>query len=104
MHGRACPAGQADARSRILAGLEQKTAGQVLLEGKPVHGPGRDRGMVFQGYTLFPWLTVRKNVMFGLERGGMDGETASREALQWLATGGAGTLHRLLSQPVVSAG
>jgi NitT/TauT family transport system ATP-binding protein len=74
--------------ARILAGLEEKSGGDVLLEGKPVNGPGRDRGMVFQGYTLFPWLTVRKNVMFGLERGGMDGETASREALQWLALAG----------------
>jgi NitT/TauT family transport system ATP-binding protein len=53
---------------RILAGLEEKSAGQVLLQGKAVAGPGRDRGMVFQGYTLFPWLTVKKNVMFGLER------------------------------------
>ena len=51
---------------RILAGLEEKTCGQVLLQGKPVDGPGPDRGMVFQGYTLFPWLTVKKNVMFGL--------------------------------------
>src|SRR5215470_20004751 len=51
---------------RILAGLEEQTAGDVLLLGKPVVGPGSDRGMVFQGYTLFPWLTVKKNVMFGL--------------------------------------
>ncbi len=39
---------------RILAGLDEQTSGEVLLEGKPVAGPGRDRGMVFQGYTLFP--------------------------------------------------
>jgi NitT/TauT family transport system ATP-binding protein len=74
--------------ARILAGLEEKSGGQVLLDGKPVDGPGRDRGMVFQGYTLFPWLTVKKNVMFGLERGGMDSGTAAREALQWLALAG----------------
>jgi len=68
---------------RILAGLEQQSAGQVLLEGAPVRGPGRDRGMVFQGYTLFPWLTVKKNVMFGLVS--QAGRTeAEREALQWL--------------------
>src|SRR5579863_7426934 len=47
---------------RILAGLEELSAGQVLLQGEPVTEPGRDRGMVFQGYTLFPWLTVKKNV------------------------------------------
>jgi NitT/TauT family transport system ATP-binding protein len=69
---------------RILAGLEEKTCGDVLLEGNPVSGPGRDRGMVFQGYTLFPWLTVKKNVMFGLEVNGAGGISAAREALQWL--------------------
>jgi NitT/TauT family transport system ATP-binding protein len=69
---------------RILAGLEEKTSGDVLLQGEPVAGPGRDRGMVFQGYTLFPWLTVKKNVMFGLETNGLDGSEAERQALQWL--------------------
>ena len=51
---------------RTLAGLEPHTSGEVLLDEKPVNGPGRDRGMVFQGYTLFPWLTVKNNIMFGL--------------------------------------
>ena len=69
---------------RILAGLEEKSGGQVLLQGRPVSGPGRDRGMVFQGYTLFPWLTVKKNVMFGLEVNGAGSDQAEREALQWL--------------------
>jgi NitT/TauT family transport system ATP-binding protein len=69
---------------RILAGLEEQSAGDVLLEGKPVAGPGSDRGMVFQGYTLFPWLTVRKNVMFGLEINGHGPLEAERQALQWL--------------------
>ncbi|OJB60772.1 ABC transporter, partial [Burkholderia ubonensis] len=50
----------------------------------PVRGPGADRGMVFQGYTLFPWLTVKKNVMFGLRMNGSSGGEAEREALQWL--------------------
>jgi NitT/TauT family transport system ATP-binding protein len=70
---------------RILAGLEEHTSGNVLLQGKPVSEPGSDRGMVFQGYTLFPWLTVKKNVMFGLEVNGLAKFEAERQALQWLA-------------------
>ena len=55
---------------RIVAGLDRATSGQVLLDGQPVVGPGADRGMVFQSYTLFPWLTVEQNIRFGLrERG-----------------------------------
>ncbi|KVN07304.1 ABC transporter ATP-binding protein [Burkholderia diffusa] len=69
---------------RILAGLDAQTSGEVLLDGEPVQGPGADRGMVFQGYTLFPWLTVKKNVMFGLRMNGSSGSEAEREALQWL--------------------
>lgn len=69
---------------RILAGLETQSAGDVLLDGKPVHGPGPDRGMVFQGYTLFPWLTVKKNVMFGLLNQGVGKAQAESEALQWI--------------------
>jgi NitT/TauT family transport system ATP-binding protein len=69
---------------RILAGLETQNEGQLLVDGKPVKGPGRDRGMVFQGYTLFPWLTVHKNVMFGLQVNGAGRSTAEREAAQWL--------------------
>ncbi len=51
----------------IIGGLETATSGSVLLDGKQVSGPGADRGMVFQGYSLFPWLTVQKNVEFGLK-------------------------------------
>jgi NitT/TauT family transport system ATP-binding protein len=69
---------------RILAGLEEKTSGDVLLQGNPVAGPGSDRGMVFQGYTLFPWLTVKKNVMFGLEVNGHGKSESEQQALQWL--------------------
>lgn len=69
---------------RIVAGLDEATGGTVLLDGKAVTGPGPDRGMVFQGYTLFPWLTVKRNVMFGLEMRGKDKFTAESEARQWL--------------------
>jgi NitT/TauT family transport system ATP-binding protein len=51
---------------RLVAGLEEPTAGSLLLDGQDIAGAGRDRGMVFQQYTLFPWLTVRRNVEFGL--------------------------------------
>jgi len=68
--------------ARILAGLDQHTSGEALLDGKPITGPGQDRGMVFQGYSLFPWLTVKKNVMFGpLMNGRGDAES---DALLWL--------------------
>jgi NitT/TauT family transport system ATP-binding protein len=69
---------------RILAGLESKTLGNVRVCGEAVSGPGADRGMVFQGYTLFPWLTVLKNVAFGLEENGHSRSEARREAGQWL--------------------
>lgn len=69
---------------RILAGLEPYSSGQVLLDGEPVVGPCRDRGMVFQGYTLFPWLTVKKNVMFGLEVNNTSRTEAEAQARQWL--------------------
>jgi NitT/TauT family transport system ATP-binding protein len=69
---------------RILAGLESYSGGEVLLDGKPITGPGRDRGMVFQGYTLFPWRTVKQNVMFGLEMNGIGTIEAGREADTWL--------------------
>ena len=69
---------------RIVAGLDEATGGEVLLDGKAISGPGPDRGMVFQGYTLFPWRTVRQNVMFGLEMRGKAASTAESEARQWL--------------------
>jgi len=75
---------------RILAGLTGHTAGEVLIDGKPVNGPGPDRGMVFQGYTLFPWLSVLKNVMFGLEMQERGHDQARSEALQWLELVGLG--------------
>jgi NitT/TauT family transport system ATP-binding protein len=69
---------------RIVAGLDDASEGEILLDQKPIHGPGPDRGMVFQGYTLFPWRTVKQNVMFGLEMRGKVWTTAESEARQWL--------------------
>jgi NitT/TauT family transport system ATP-binding protein len=52
----------------LAAGLLDSTGGEIVVGGEEVMGPGRDRGMVFQAYTLFPWLTVAENVEFGLKR------------------------------------
>ena len=70
--------------ARIVAGLDDSSGGSVLLDGKAVAGPGPDRGMVFQGYTLFPWLTVKRNIMFGLKMNGKEDSIAETEARQWL--------------------
>jgi NitT/TauT family transport system ATP-binding protein len=69
---------------RIVSGLESCTSGAVLIDGKPVTGPGPDRGMVFQAYTLFPWLTVKQNVMFGPSMKGVAQARAEQQALEWL--------------------
>ena len=53
---------------RIVAGLDAPSGGRVLLDGQPVAVPGADRGMVFQSYTLFPWLTIEQNVRFEIGR------------------------------------
>ncbi len=75
---------------RTLAGLDRQSSGDVLLDGKPIAGPGQDRGMVFQGYSLFPWLTVKKNVMFGPQMNGVGRISAERDALLWLDLVGLG--------------
>jgi NitT/TauT family transport system ATP-binding protein len=69
---------------RILGGLEPRSGGEVRMHGRPVEGPGADRGMVFQEYTLFPWLTVKQNVMFGPRMSGRGKDLSEAEALQWL--------------------
>src|SRR5436853_7356918 len=56
---------------RIVAGLDAPTSGRVLLDGAVVSAPGADRGMVFQSYTVFPWLTVKENIRFGPREKGL---------------------------------
>ena len=51
---------------RLAAGLELPTSGEVTYDGVPIEGPSRRRGFVFQSYSVFPWLTVRANIAFGL--------------------------------------
>ena len=69
---------------RIIAGLETQTSGNILLDSQPIEKPGSDRGMVFQSYTLFPWLTIKKNVMFGLMISKTNRRKAATEAMDWL--------------------
>ncbi|HEX6764495.1 MAG TPA: ABC transporter ATP-binding protein [Polyangiaceae bacterium] len=75
---------------RILAGLDYPTGGDARLDGRAIRGPGADRGMVFQSYTLFPWLSVLGNVMFGLKMKGMTGRQAQSLAREWLVRVGLG--------------
>ena len=56
----------------LIAGLHRQTSGQVLIDGKPVHGPGTDRILIFQELGLFPWLTVGENVEFGMKMKGLN--------------------------------
>mgnify|MGYP003346126809 CR=1 FL=1 len=65
----------------LTAGLNEPTSGEIYANGQLVTGPGPDRGMVFQGYTLFPWLTVRQNIEFPLKRKGMP-EAQRREIVE----------------------
>lgn len=68
----------------MIAGLDTPTSGHVYCNGKEVTGTGTERGVVFQQYALFPWLTVKKNVMFALEMRGIKGEAAEAEAAKYL--------------------
>ena len=70
---------------RIAAGLETPSAGEVWVDDQPVSAPGPDRGMVFQQFSLFPWLTVKENVMFGLRSGDHARSTSEQIASQWIS-------------------
>jgi NitT/TauT family transport system ATP-binding protein len=75
---------------RIVAGLIKPTKGVVRLDGNVVAGPGRDRGMVFQSYTLFPWLTVKENIRFGLEISGTSKAKQEQVAQEFVERVGLG--------------
>lgn len=68
----------------IVAGLEQPTRGEITLGGFPVLGPGPDRGLVFQTYSLFPWRTVAENVGFGLELAGTPKDEVRERVVYYL--------------------
>ena len=69
---------------RLVAGLDTPTTGRILLDAKPVTAPGPDRGMVFQSYTLFPWLDVADNIGFGLREKGVPANERVRIVGTWL--------------------
>ena len=65
---------------RQIAGLDSPTSGQVKIDGKCVTAPGPDRGMVFQHYTLYPWMNVQENTEFGLKLQGVPPKTRREQA------------------------
>lgn len=71
----------------IVAGFVKPTQGRVTLDGQPVEGPGRDRGVIFQEYGVFPWLTVEQNILFGLKLSGSKTPASDRDSVcrQYLA-------------------
>ncbi|MCL6236188.1 ABC transporter ATP-binding protein [Acinetobacter sp. ANC 5579] len=70
--------------SRIVAGLDPYSSGELLVDGQVIEGPSPERGMVFQGYTLFPWKTVKENVMFGPLMKGASNASAESSAREWI--------------------
>ena len=79
---------------RIVAGLDRPSTGHVFLDGSPVTGPGAERGMVFQSYTLFPWLTVEQNIRFGLREKGTPTAEQQAIAAHYIARVGLGGFER----------
>jgi ABC-type nitrate/sulfonate/bicarbonate transport system ATPase subunit len=69
---------------RVIAGLITPDTGQVLLDGKPISGPGPERAMVFQSFALMPWATVLRNVAFGLELRGIPKGDRAEQAMEFV--------------------
>jgi ABC-type nitrate/sulfonate/bicarbonate transport system ATPase subunit len=69
---------------RLVAGFEEPSTGRVAMRGKPIAGPGRDRGMVFQDYALFPWMSVRDNIAFGPRQRGLSRDEIAATAGEFL--------------------
>ena len=86
---------------RQIAGLDSPSLGDVRIEGQVVKGPGADRGMVFQQYTLYPWMTVRENIEFGLKLQGISKRQRCEQSSYYLNVVGltefATTLPKVLS-------
>jgi len=84
---------------RIIAGFEEPTTGEILVDGKPVTGPGSDRGMVFQDYALFPWMTVKQNIGFGPRQRGLSRPEVDAIATEFVKLVGlAGAANRYPNQ------
>jgi nitrate ABC transporter ATP-binding subunit len=69
---------------RLIAGLDFPTSGSITVDDEPVIGPGADRGMVFQKYTLYPWMTIQQNVEFGLKLLGITSQARRKSASYYL--------------------
>ena len=81
---------------RQIAGLDMPTSGEVRVDGKRVTGPGPDRGMVFQHYTLYPWMTVQENAEFGLKLLGVPKKLRREQASYYLSVVGLSQFARSL--------
>ncbi len=68
----------------LIGGFLPVETGSILVDGKPVAGPGPDRGIVFQHFALFPWKTVRGNILYGLERQGMAKDEREKRAMDFI--------------------
>ncbi len=68
----------------LVAGLEEITSGEIILEGKPVTGPGADRTVMFQEHGLYPWLNVIENVKFGMKLAGLSKKEQEERAMKYL--------------------